>query len=159
MHDIVSEIVDVLKLQPLMAGIRLDLSLDAVDDAVVGDADQLRQVFLNLAINAADAIKSVGDVQNGRIHITTRNHPQNRPGETALPRQLEITFEDNGPGIDEACIDNIFDPFFTTKDPGKGTGLGLSVSFMIVESFGGAIAAGNLEAGGACMSIHLPLDR
>lgn len=158
-HDIIHEISDVLKLQPLMSGIRLDLSLGADRDAVVADADQLRQVFLNLAINAADAIKSTGKSQNGRIRIATRTTTENDLDEGAVKRWMEIAFDDNGPGIAEGCMNNIFDPFFTTKEPGKGTGLGLSVSFMIIESFGGTIKAGNPEEGGARVSIRLPVDQ
>jgi len=155
-HDIILEIYDVLKLQPLMAGIQLDLSLGADSDAVMADPDQLRQVFLNLAINAADAIGSVKDLQGGRLSITTQVDAEG--GNKAAGDTLAIMFKDNGPGISELFMDNIFDPFFTTKEPGKGTGLGLSVSFMIIESFGGTIKAGNLTDGGACMSIYLPLE-
>ncbi|MBW2635564.1 MAG: hypothetical protein JRE14_15890 [Deltaproteobacteria bacterium] len=79
-------------------------------------------------------------------------------GNKAAGDTLAIMFKDNGPGISALFMDNIFDPFFTTKEPGKGTGLGLSVSFMIIESFGGTIKAGNLTDGGACMSIYLPLE-
>lgn len=156
-HDIILEIADVLKLQPLMTGTQLDLALKAENDVVVVDAGQLRQVFLNLAINAADAISSMEKRENGRLAILT-GLADSLENENALEGEaLVITFKDNGPGIPEELIGNIFDPFFTTKDPGKGTGLGLSVSFMIIESFGGTIKAGNRASGGACISIFLPL--
>jgi C4-dicarboxylate-specific signal transduction histidine kinase len=156
-HDIIREITDVLNLQPLMAGIQLDLKLAAERDMVMADPDQLRQVFLNLAINAADAIGSVRAPETGNLSITTNAADSAAPDNTLDGQALIITFQDNGPGVPSDAIGNIFDPFFTTKEPGKGTGLGLSVSFMIIVSFGGTIKAKNLEEGGACMSIHLPL--
>ena len=156
-HEIIRDIGDVLKLQPLMAGIQFDLALEADRDNVLVDAGQLRQVLLNLAINAADAIGSSEETREGRLTIATHVAGNLAGGNTQENKALVITFRDNGPGIPEKLIGNIFDPFFTTKAPGKGTGLGLSVSFMIVESFGGTITAENLEEGGVCMSIHLPL--
>ena len=156
-HDIILEITDVLKLQPLMAGIQLDLALKAERDVVMADADQLRQVFLNLAINAADAISSTEKPENGQFTILTHVADNPDSEEELEGATLVITFQDNGPGIPEALINDIFDPFFTTKEPGKGTGLGLSVSFMIIESFGGTIRAENTEGGGAVMTLLLPL--
>ena len=156
-HDIINEITDVLKLQPLMAGIRLDLELEAQTDRVMADAGQLRQVFLNLAINAADAIGLVERTEPGRLVIQTAVREGSENENSLEGAALLITFQDNGPGIPEDLVGNIFDPFFTTKDPGKGTGLGLSVSFMIVESFGGTIRAESAAHGGAVMTILLPL--
>ena len=158
-HDIILDITDVLKLQPLMAGIRLDLKLTADQDVVMADAGQLRQVFLNLAINAADAIGSMEDPEKGRLSIRTDLADSFEGEKSSGGEALIITFKDNGPGIPDELIGNIFDPFFTTKEPGKGTGLGLSVCFMIVESFGGTIKAENLVNGGACLSIYFPLDK
>jgi len=63
---------------------------------------------------------------------------------------------DNGCGIAGKDIDNIFDPFYTTKEPGKGTGLGLSVSYMIIEQFGGTIAANSEHNKGSTMAVYLP---
>ena len=158
-HEIILEITEVLKLQPLMAGIQLDLALEAYRDIVKADADQLRQVFLNLAINAADAIGSTETTEIGRLIIGTHVAKDIESEEELEGDALVISFQDNGPGIPDELIGTIFDPFFTTKEPGKGTGLGLSVSFMIVESFGGTIKAENLVNGGACMSIYLPINQ
>jgi len=72
---------------------------------------------------------------------------------------LQLSFADNGAGIDEADLDNIFDPFFTTKSPGKGTGLGLSVSFMIVEAFEGTITVKSKKGEGTTIVITLPLHQ
>jgi len=153
-HDVIHEISEMLQVQPLMAGVDLKCSLQAGNDGVTADPEQLRQVFLNLAINAADAVGSLESKQDGILHITTENPGKLRSDGGGT---LKIAFRDNGPGIPDELIANIFDPFFTTKDPGKGTGLGLSVSFMIIESFGGTISAENVAESGASLTIQLPL--
>ena len=110
---------------------------------VVGDAQQLQQVFLNIVNNAYDAVRETG--RPGRIEIMTA-----RTGSL-----VEISFRDNGPGI--AHPDRIFDPFFTTKDVGKGTGLGLSICYGIVREHGGEILChNNVDGGGATFVVKLP---
>ena len=156
-HDLIDDISEVLDVQPLMSGIELECQLDAQNDKVLADSNQLRQVFLNLMINAADAISSGGEAANGKLLI------QSSPaGETVEQTQddkthLKIMFIDNGPGIPEENIANIFDPFYTTKEPGKGTGLGLSVSFMIIEGFGGKMIVSSAIGEGTTMTLLLPI--
>ena len=155
-HDLINDIAEVLDVQPLMSGIELECRLEAQNDKVLADSNQLRQVFLNLMINAADAISSEGKVVNGKLLIQsslageTPQQPQNRK------THLKIMFVDNGPGIPEENIANIFDPFYTTKEPGKGTGLGLSVSFMIIEGFGGKMNVSSTIGEGTTMTLFLP---
>lgn len=136
-HELIHDMADVLRVQPLVSNIEISLNLAAEKDTVWADSNQLRQVFLNLIINAADAINSNGHDSGGKLTISTKlkKHTDSvaRPAST----YLDISFADDGPGIPQDSLANIFDPFYTTKDPGKGTGLGLSVSFMIVESLGG----------------------
>jgi len=157
-HDILTETMSVVQLQPSMVDIDLQLDLLAEEDTVVADGDHLRQVFLNLLINAADAISSLEKPVEGRISVTSSaavdslsdiNHPVN---------MIKIDVTDNGPGIPKENLGNIFDPFFTTKDPGKGTGLGLSVCFMIVDGMGGKIGATSADGSGTTMEIYLPLS-
>ena len=156
-HNIVQDTADVLHVQPLMSNIDLSLDLAADNDTVLADSSQLRQVFLNLIINAADAISSEDNVNGGKLKIsTTIGENGDREGRSA-PDQLIILFSDNGPGIAEENLSIIFDPFFTTKDPGRGTGLGLSVSFMIVESLGGKMTGSSEVGKGTTMKISLPL--
>ena len=156
-HDLIHDTADVLRVQPLMSGVDLSLSLDAAEHTVWADSNQLRQVFLNLIINAADAIAGAAGNAGGSLNISTRLRDDNHAADRTPPSILDIRFIDDGPGIAEENIGNIFDPFFTTKDPGKGTGLGLAVSFMIVESLGGKMT-GTSEAGsGTTMIISLPL--
>ena len=156
-HTIIGETVDVFKFQPLMSDIDLHLSFIAENDIVMADPNQLRQVFLNLLINAADAISSVKDHSKGKILITTEIVPM-APAESADHlNMLKISYIDNGSGISKENLGNIFDPFYTTKEPGKGTGLGLSVCFMIIQGIGGKIRASSEEGEGSTIDIYLPL--
>lgn len=86
--------------------------------------DQLLQVFVNILINALDAIEG-----NGTIEVNSSSDE----------KFIVVEIKDNGIGMDKAVINKIFDPFFTTKGVGKGTGLGLSVSYGIIKRFGGDI--------------------
>jgi len=110
---------------------------------VMGDAQQLQQVFLNLLNNAYDAIEESG--RRGQIRITTENKGEN----------IEIRLTDNGTGISN--VERIFDPFYTTKQTGKGTGLGLSICYGIVRAHGGEIQCWNNSNGeGSTFSIRIP---
>ncbi|MBW2179305.1 MAG: hypothetical protein JRG81_02880 [Deltaproteobacteria bacterium] len=157
-HEIINDIENIVSVQPMMSDIHLTLQLSADRDIVVADPDQLRQVFLNLMINAADAIQAINNKQNGEVIISSEvmqggnKNPQNQPP------VLKIIYKDNGIGIPAESLRNIFDPFYTTKEPGKGTGLGLSVSFMIIEEMGGKIEAASKEGQGTTISIFLPLS-
>ncbi|MBU0987988.1 MAG: hypothetical protein KKH68_12125 [Proteobacteria bacterium] len=157
-HEILHEIVDAFRYQPVMASIDLQLDLKAAIDIVMADSDQLRQVFLNLLINAADAISLVDQDRNGKITITSKIVPNRQADVENAVEMLRIEFIDNGPGIPEEHMDNIFDPFYTTKEPGKGTGLGLSVCFIIVEGIGGKIKAASSLGQGSAMILDLPLS-
>ena len=159
LHEIIHDIANVIQFQPLMANIRIELSLDAENDEVFADSNQIRQVFLNLMLNAADAIAANQCAGKGMVAVRTgiETPAENTSGETQSILRIEVS--DNGSGISRENLGNVFDPFFTTKETGKGTGLGLSVSFMILESFGGSIAAESREGKGTTMTIHLPLAK
>jgi PAS domain S-box-containing protein len=111
---------------------------------VVGDANQLIQVLLNLITNAEQAIREVRE--SGRIRI--------RIGRTA--KRLSVTVQDDGVGIQPETLPRLFDPFYTTKRPGGGTGLGLSICMSIVREHGGTIEAQALPAGGSAFTVCLP---
>ncbi|MFO8049479.1 MAG: ATP-binding protein [Desulfosudaceae bacterium] len=153
-HDIIAEAVSMLKVQPLTRQVRLECSLEAESDTVIAVSDRLRQVLINLVLNAVDAVNLTLPPGRGIIDIQTRT-------ETAAGsdqyQYLVITIADNGAGIAENDIDNIFDPFFTTKDPGQGTGLGLSVSYMIIEASGGDIRVSSRVNQGTTFTVRLPL--
>src|SRR5229473_5786990 len=112
---------------------------------VIGDANQLIQVFLNLVTNAEQAIRELRD--SGRIQI--------RAGRNG--NQLAITVQDDGVGIRPEALPRIFDPFYTTKRPGGGTGLGLSICMSIIREHGGNIEAETLPAGGTAFTVTLPI--
>jgi signal transduction histidine kinase len=107
---------------------------------------QIDQVFLNLIVNAAQAMPE-GTI--GLIHIKTDCNAE----------QVWIEVEDNGPGMTAAVLEKIFDPFFTTKGPGKGTGLGLSVSRSIIQQHGGTLSATSTVGVGTTFKITLPIKR
>lgn len=105
-------------------------------------ADQLLQVFVNILLNALDAIEG-----NGIIEVKSYSDEKN----------VIIDINDNGCGMDEATLAKIFDPFFTTKDVGKGTGLGLSVSYGIVKRFNGEIKVESKLKEGSKFRISIPI--
>lgn len=104
--------------------------------------DQLCQVFVNLLLNAYQAMAG-----NGCITVET----------LADAQWLRVRIIDNGPGIEEQSLKNIFEPFYTTRDVGQGTGLGLSISYDIIQHHQGLLRAWNNEGGGACFEVALPL--
>jgi signal transduction histidine kinase len=153
-HEVIQDIVEVMSHQPMMAEIRLTTRLTAAHDRLWADGDQLRQVFLNLLLNAVDAIRAAVRPGSGSITIATASEEgAGAPEEN----RLAIRFQDNGEGITPDQIDNIFDPFYTTKEPGKGTGLGLAVSYMIIQKLGGTIGVQSEPGQGTTMVIDLPL--
>ncbi|MEP0872093.1 ATP-binding protein [Trichocoleus desertorum AS-A10] len=94
-------------------------------------AGQLNQVFMNILVNALDALE---EANAGRSYAEMQAHPSQITIETALmdAKWVQVAISDNGPGIPEHCKQRIFDPFFTTKPVGKGTGMGMSISYQII---------------------------
>ncbi len=110
---------------------------------------QLNQVFLNILVNAAQAIKSQNQGEKGHIRIRT----------FATEIHVVCEISDNGPGIPEEVLSRVFDPFFTTKPPGKGTGLGLSVSHdIIVNKHKGELSVDSVVGQGTKFTIKLPIN-
>lgn len=112
--------------------------------AVNVDLDQMKSVFNNLLVNAADAMPDGGD-----LTISTSYNPDDR--------MVYVNFTDTGTGIPEENLNKIFDPFFTTKEPGKGTGLGLSVIYGIIEKHNGSILVQSTPGKGTVFTIKLPV--
>jgi two-component system NtrC family sensor kinase len=124
----------------------------------VADGYQLQQVFLNLIINAEQAM--LADHGRGRLVIRTQKLPSpDLPSSVDAERIIEIAFSDDGPGIPAAHLNRIFDPFFTTKPVGQGTGLGLSISHSIIHDHGGRIHVRSQPGSGATFIIELPVVR
>jgi len=109
--------------------------------------DQMNQVFLNLVVNAAQAIKGQKRDDRGTITLSTKSFPQ----------EVQIFITDNGPGIPEHILPRIFEPFFTTKDIGEGTGLGLSISRdIVINKHGGRLEVQSKTGAGSTFCITLP---
>ncbi|HXP96949.1 MAG TPA: ATP-binding protein, partial [Telmatospirillum sp.] len=116
---------------------------------VICHAGEINQVFLNLVLNAAQAIESSGKKSPGRISITTRQDGQH----------VEIRVADSGDGVPKAIRARIFDPFFTTKPVGKGTGQGLAICRdVVVVKHGGTLDVGGVEGEGAVFTVRLPIE-
>jgi signal transduction histidine kinase len=123
-------------------GVRITKDLQPVPNTMA-DPMQLQQIFLNLVLNAVDAMPNGGT-------IDVRTHFDEGPG------NIWVEISDTGKGIKKENIDKIFQPFFTTK--AKGTGLGLAISKQLVEQHGGAIMVDDNPAGGTIFRIQLPLQ-
>ena len=154
-QELLAELVETLRVQPFLEGIRLDLVLEMEQAIVFADREQLRQVILNCLINAADAIKV--DQENGEGAISLSTVLATPATYSNEPLLLQITIQDNGTGMSPGLLDTIFDPFFTTKEPGAGTGLGLSVSLALIESMGGTIRLQSIAGEGATVQLLMPL--
>ena len=125
--------------------IQVDLVARPDLPTVLGDSNQLTQVFLNLIVNAEQAIREIREQGTLRIRLGV-------VGDRVL-----ITFQDDGVGIHRETLPRIFDPFFTTKRPGRGTGLGLSICMAIVREHNGDISAQPLPDGGSVFTVSLPV--
>ena len=127
------------------SNITVDFLQEPTLPAVTADPNQLMQVFMNLILNAEQAIRQARDTGSIRIRLGAR------------PDSVWVTFQDDGPGIAADILPHIFDPFFTTKRPGRGTGLGLSICKTVLREHGGNIEAADAPGGGAVFTLTLPV--
>jgi len=119
---------------------------------ILADSNRLEQVFINLLINARDAIEEKSnavDKKNGEKKIFLKTSSQGK--------MVKIEVRDTGKGISQSILDKIFEPFFTTKKVGRGTGLGLSISYGIVQDYDGTIKVETQEGKGANFIIMFPV--
>ena len=140
LRGLVEQTLVSLRPQKLFRDIQVDFSANGPSLPLLGDADQLRQVLINLLLNAAQAMGG-----QGRIWVRAE------AGEAVV---LEV--EDDGPGVDPELRERIFEPFFSTKNRGEGTGLGLSVCRKLIEAHGGTLVAAAGSRGGALFRLTLP---
>jgi two-component system NtrC family sensor kinase len=144
LNKVLDEVVSGLKEREFkVANIQLIRDYDLDLPPVMVEADQMRQVFLNLINNAGDAIEGPG-----RITLTTRHSPE----------EVRVTVTDTGKGMTSEQMSRIFVPFFTTKEVGKGTGLGLAISLSIVQAMGGKIEVQSMPGAGSSFTVVLPLE-
>jgi len=140
----IQDVLFFLENQALFHNIRINKVLDPSLLPAYGNAGQLKQVFMNIIVNAAEAMHG-----NGVLTIVTRPSFDRKT--------ILIDFTDTGEGIPEGNLTRIFDPFFTTKEVGKGTGLGLATSYGIIESHEGKIHVRSKVGEGTTFTIELPL--
>jgi signal transduction histidine kinase len=172
---------EMLKVQGALRGVTLHSDFGSDLPTLAGDRHEVEQVFVNLILNAVDALS-----EKGQIWFTTRCVPfadisgsgtrrSNDPGGTTMVREqsarlrawlntvgepsriIKVVIADDGPGVPLTDSERIFDPFFTTKDPNKGTGLGLAIVSRIVEGMGGTIWVRQAREGGAAFMMYFPV--
>ena len=144
LHTCIREILGVVRHPFELDGVGIETDLDEAMPTMELDEAKIKQVFMNLIMNAKQAIKN-----KGTIRVTTRFDPKAGAG------LLEV--RDSGCGIPPEHLSRIFDPFFTTKEPGEGTGLGLSVSYGIVQDHGGEISVESEPGLGSSFTVTLPV--
>ncbi len=140
---VLTKVLDFLHGEAERRGIRVERRFEG-SPAIAGDEERLRQVVMNLALNALEATPD-----GGRLLASC--------GATERPRLVEIAVEDSGPGVPEALRDRVFEPFFTTK--AKGSGLGLPIVHAIVQQHGGSVSIEDGRDGGARFVVRLPQAR
>jgi two-component system NtrC family sensor kinase len=142
-NDIIEEIFSLVETQALFQNIEITKALDPNLPPIRGDKSQLQQVFINLTINAAEAMED-----RGRLIVKS----------SVIDDFIEIKFSDNGTGIPPENIEKIFEPFFTTKSEENGTGLGLAVSHGIITEHKGTISVESTLNEGTTFTIKLPIS-
>ncbi len=152
---IISEIEKILRETfPKSIEIRTDIPKDLW--AISGDPTQLHQVFMNLCVNARDAISNSGKLSISAENIYLDEDSERTNIDANVGPYVLIAVSDTGTGISPEIMDKIFEPFFTTKEPGKGTGLGLSAAFGIVKGHGGFINVHADDGKGTQFKVYLP---
>jgi two-component system NtrC family sensor kinase len=140
-NDLLEDVLGLVVNQSLFHNIKTRKSLFQGLPTIVADETQLKQVFLNIILNAAQAMEG-----NGKLSITT----------TPERKQIKVKIRDTGPGIPPEVVKNIFSPFFTTKE--KGTGLGLAISYGIIERHNGKIDVETALGKGSAFIVSLPIS-
>jgi signal transduction histidine kinase len=135
--------------------ITVDFLKEAGVPYAMGDPHQLMQVFLNLIVNAEQAIRETRDKGTLRIRM---GKSEMGKGEGRGDDSVWVSFHDDGPGIPKENLSSIFDPFYTTKRPGRGTGLGLSICKSVMKEHNGSVEAANSPEGGSVFTVTLPVS-
>jgi len=180
-NDVVRGVVTLLADQGVLKRVTLDLALDESQPTLFGERHELEQVFVNLLLNAVDAMSGAGRVgivtRRVRVGELQQSSPRRAgdPPDVVMPRTLstrvrdwlaradrpqeaaQVIVADSGTGVPDADREKIFDPFYTTKDPGKGTGLGLAIVARIVEHHRGTVWVQRAREGGAAFVMLFPL--
>ncbi|MFO8049743.1 MAG: ATP-binding protein [Desulfosudaceae bacterium] len=144
-NQIVSRTLFLLENQTLFHDIEIEKNFSDQPLFVTADMQQMNHVFMNIILNAAQAMEG-----KGRLVIETGHKPAGD--------RVFIAISDTGPGIPDEVLAHIFEPFYTTKEEGKGTGLGLSLVYSIIDEHGGVISAENKSDTGVVFTIELPVE-
>ena len=142
--ELVRKVIDSQQKSLRQRNIRVDVAVAEPLPEVEGDPRLLTQVFVNILLNAEQAISAVRESGTIRISLSQSDS------------HLLVAFTDDGPGISQEIIDKIYDPFFTTKRPGGGSGLGLTICLGVIKDHGGRIEAESPHGSGATFRIYLP---
>jgi len=145
-NSIVDKSLYIIEGQSMFQNVVIEKHLARDLPRIVGDGAQLQQVFMNIILNAAEAMDNDGTLT---LRTVLRGGG----------RFIDILFSDTGHGIQEDDIKRLFEPFFTTKEVGKGTGLGLAISYSIIRKHQGNIEVSSHEGEGATFTVKLPIER
>ena len=150
LNDVLNSTLDLMRLDKRLKGsVEIKVSFDPNLPRIMIDEGQMSQVFINIILNAFDAMPN-----GGELKVETRLGKDDHGHEALI-----ITLADTGMGIPRRELQKIFDPFFTTKEAGKGTGLGLSLSYDIVKRFKGDIHVESEVGKGTVFTILLPIEK
>jgi histidine kinase len=151
-NDVLEKSFEIFSQQLMVRGIEVAWEIEEGLPPIMADAGRLEQVFINLLINARDAIEENWELkspQKGDKKITLKSRSEGK--------RVVVEVQDTGGGVAESNLDKVFEPFFTTKEAGKGTGLGLSISYRIVHDLGGSIRVVSQKGNGARFIITFPI--
>jgi two-component system NtrC family sensor kinase len=143
-NNVLKECVSLLEDQALFHNIRIISNLEVKLPMAVIDPSQIERVFMNMIINAAEAMEG-----SGQLTLITRFDP--------VGRFIDVEFTDTGHGIAKKNLEKIFDPFFTTKDTGHGVGLGLAISYGIIKEHKGTIIVESEVDKGTTFIVRIPV--
>ncbi len=158
-HTIIGEVIAILE-HSIDKNIIIKQHLDAQEPVVNGDPTQLQNIFLNLALNARDAMRA-----GGELILLTRDRELDTADCASMPfkiepgQVMEISVTDTGTGMDTQTKNRIFEPFFTTKEKGKGTGMGLAAVYGAVRNHKGAVTVNSEVGRGTTITIYLPVTK
>jgi signal transduction histidine kinase len=142
LRDILQNTIDLVRFDKNFKKIEVVTDVQSVRPVKI-DPDQMQQVFLNLLLNARDAMP-----EGGKLDISMKESDG----------RVRMVFADTGTGIETGVKDKVFDPFFTTKGPSRGTGLGLSICYSIIKDHGGTIEVESEKDKGTKFIITLPVE-
>ena len=154
LNAVIEDVVRFIERSARLNDTVITVDLDRGLPPVWVDENQVKQVIMNILVNAQHATEAGGSIAIRSRRCPTPISPE--PGAEPVP-MIEISIVDTGSGIPERDLQRIFDPFFTSKEVGKGTGLGLSVSHGIVKAHGGTIRVESSVGKGSTFRVYLPI--